>query len=116
MIKNPGMKDLRGPSRRNFLKMVGAAGAAFGLERSHVLNYLLDEGGSALADSGCASVNRSVHIIGGNGSVAWFQLLWPHLEVADQANMGKGFAYHSYDVPGTLVPAMGNNGAFFYAP
>jgi hypothetical protein len=116
MIKNPGMKDLRGPSRRDFLKMVGAAGAAFGLQRSHVLNYLLDEGGSALADTACATANRSVHIIGGNGSVAWFQCLWPHLDVADQANAGKGFAYHSYDVPGTLVAAAGGNNPFFYAP
>jgi len=45
-----------------FLRLVGAAGAAFALERSKVLNYLLDEGGTALADS-CATCCRSVHII-----------------------------------------------------
>ena len=61
IIKNPGMKDLRGDSRRTFLKLVGAAGAAFALERSKVLNYLLDEGGSALADSGSPSVADRSH-------------------------------------------------------
>src|SRR3954470_685956 len=116
-MTNPRVKDLRGASRRNFIRLVGAAGAAFALERSKVLNYLLDEGGSAMADTGaCATTNRSVHIIGGNGSVAWFQLLWPHLEVADMANAAKGFSYHSYDVPGTLIPASGGNKPFFYAP
>ena len=100
MKRNPGMRDLRGDSRRTFLKLVGAAGAAFALERSKVLNYLLDEGGTALADTGCGATNRSVHVIGGNGSVAWFQLLWPHIEVAQSNNAA--FAYHSFDVPGTL--------------
>jgi hypothetical protein len=118
IIKNPGMKDLRGDSRRTFLKLVGAAGAAFALERSKVLNYLADEGGTALADSGsCAKICRSVHIIGGNGSFAWFQLLWPHLDVAqttDPAQQSK-FSYHSYDVPGALYNAPNGN-PFYYAP
>ena len=51
------LKDLRGPSRRNFLKWFGAAGAAIGLERSKVLNCLIDSGGVALADS-CSVANR----------------------------------------------------------
>jgi len=119
MSKNPGMKDLRGDSRRNFLRLVGAAGAAFGLERSHVLNYLGDNGGTALADNGaCSSSCKSVHIIAGNGSFAWFQLLWPHLDVA--ASTKPGLAYHSYDMngnpQGTLVPAANGNNPFFYAP
>ena len=114
MSKNPGMKDLRGDSRRNFLRLVGAAGAAFGLQRSHVLNYLGDNGGVALADSSCSTVNKSVHIICGNGSFAWFQLLWPHLDVAASTNTA--LAYHSFDVPGTLVPGVGGNKPMFYAP
>jgi len=119
IIKNPGMKDLRGSDRRTFLKLVGAAGAAFALERSKVLNYLLDEGGSALADpASCAKICRSVHVIGGNGSFAWFQLLWPHLDVAtttDPAQMAK-FAYHSYANPGTLFDPGGADKPFYYAP
>lgn len=115
MSKNPGMKDLRGDSRRNFLRLVGAAGAAFGLERSHVLNYLGDNGGVALADNGaCSTTCKSVHIVAGNGSFAWFQLLWPHLDVAASTNTA--LAYHSFDAPGTLVPAAGGNNPMFYAP
>src|SRR5689334_17316431 len=114
IIKNPGMKDLRGDSRRTFLKLIGAAGAGFALERSKVLNYLLDEGGSALADTACSTTNRSVHIIGGNGSVAWFQLLWPHIEVAQSNN--SAFAYHSFDVPGTLHTPPEPDKPFYYAP
>lgn len=115
-MSNPQMKALRGDSRRTFLRLVGAAGAALALERSKVLNYLFDEGGSALADgASCATTNRSVHIIGGNGSVAWFQLLWPHLEVA--ASNNPAFAYHSFDVPGTLyTPSDPANKPFYYAP
>ncbi len=93
-MANQGMKDLRGAQRRDFIRWIGAAGAALALERSKVLNYLLDEGGSALADpAACATTNRSVHIIGGNGSEAWFQLLWPHLEVV--SNFSNSFAYHA---------------------
>lgn len=115
MIKNPGMRELRGDSRRTFLKLVGAAGAAFALERSKVLNYLFDEGGSALADTGaCARVCRSVHVIGGNGSVAWFQLLWPHLEVVASGNTA--FAYHSFGTPGVLHDPGGADKPFYYAP
>jgi hypothetical protein len=118
MIKNPGMRDLRGNNRRTFLRLVSAAGAAFALERSKVLNYLLDEGGSALADMGCATCNKSVHIIGGNGSLAWFQLLWPHLDIAQTTDPTQQatFAYHSYDVPGTLYTPGAPNNPFYYAP
>ncbi len=111
------LKDLRGPSRRNFLKWFGAAGAAIGLERSKVLNVLSDSGGVALADT-CAAANRSVHLIGANGSLAWFNLLWPHVAVAtttDATQQGT-FAYHSYGTPGTLYAPGGGNQPFYYSP
>src|SRR5262245_21650026 len=96
-MANPRMKDLRGPDRRNFLRLMGVAGAAFALERSKLLNFLADEAGSALADeAGCASVNRSVHVHAGNGSYGWYQLLWPHIEIAQADNAS--FAYHSDSV------------------
>jgi hypothetical protein len=107
------MKDLRGASRRNFLRLMGVAGAAFAIERAKVLDYIANEGGSALADE-CTTTLRNVSVIGGNGSFAWFQLLWPHLDVA--ASMNPAFAYHSFDVPGTLVQASGADHAMFYAP
>ena len=101
------LKELRGLKRRNFLRWIGAVGAAVGLERSGLLNFLADTGGSALADGLCPASNRSVHIIGGNGSFAWFQLLWPHLDVANSGNaamayhaFGQGVQYTEPDVPG----------------
>jgi hypothetical protein len=110
------LKDLRGPSRRRFLKWFGAAGAAIGLERSKVLNVLLDSGGVAMADM-CAAANRSVHLIGANGSLAWFQLLWPHLQIADPANAGMGFAYHAYNQGFLYTPTAGSgNQPFYYGP
>ncbi len=112
-MSDPDMKNLRGRDRRTFLRLVGAAGAAFGLERSKVLDYLFDQGGAALADS-CNTTLRSVHVIGGNGSFAWFQLLWPHIEVATSGN--SAFAYHSFDVPGTMYTPGGADQPFYYAP
>ena len=106
------MRDLRGDSRRNFLRWIGAAGAAFALERSKLLNFLLDEGGSAMADpAACATTNKSVHIVGGNGSFAWFQLLWPHLEVAKAMN--GDFAYHA---PGDGFEFLGGDKPFYFGP
>ena len=114
-MSNPRLKDLRGNSRRTFLRLFGAATAAFALDRTRALDWLLDQGGVALADpAACTKTNRSVHIIGGNGSFAWFQLLWPHIEIAQTPGMG--FAYHSYDVPGTLHTPGGADRPFYYAP
>ena len=110
------LKDLRGPRRRTFLKWFGAAGAALGLERSKVLDVLAGHGGVALADA-CGAANRSVHIIGGNGSFAWFQLLWPHNEVALPTNAGKGFAYLGYGAgTNTYTPMTGMGNTFTYGP
>src|SRR5690348_4466109 len=114
-MSNPRLKDLRGQNRRTFLRLFGAATAAFALDRTRALNWLFDQGGDALAGpASCTLTNRSVHVIGGNGSFAWFQLLWPHLDVAASGNTN--FAYHSFDVPGTLHAPGGANMPFFYAP
>jgi hypothetical protein len=88
------LKELRGVKRRNFLRWIGAVGAAVGIERTGLLNFLADSGGSALADGLCPPTNRSLHIICGNGSFAWFQLLWPHIEVAN--SMNPAMAYHAF--------------------
>ena len=53
------LKELRGLKRRNFLRWIGAVGAAVGLERTGLLNFLADSGGSALADGLCPASNRS---------------------------------------------------------
>jgi len=111
-MANPRLKDLRGPDRRNFLRLMGVAGAAFALERSKLLNFIADEGGTALADeSTCASVNRSVHIVAGNGSHGWYQLLWPHVAIAQAGN--DSFAYH--ESPANTMFYQGDK-MFAYAP
>lgn len=106
------LKDLRGSSRRRFIRWLGAAGAAVAVDRTRLLNFVSDSGGVAMADGmTCATVNRSVHIVGGTGSFSWFQLLWPFPEIAASGNTS--FAYHSFDVPGT---AYNGDKPFFYAP
>jgi hypothetical protein len=88
------LKDLRGQSRRKFLRWTAATGAALALERSQVLNVIGDSAGSAMADeASCSTTMRSVHLVAGDGGFAWFQLLWPHNEVATSTN--DNFAFHA---------------------
>jgi len=106
------IKDLRGSSRRRFIRWLGAAGAALAVDRSRLLNFADDVGGEALAGGmACAGTNRSVHIVGGNGSFAWFQLLWPFVNIA-QAN-NPSFAWHA---PGEGQLHVGGDKPFYYGP
>lgn len=92
---NDRLKTLQGGSRRHFLRWATAAGAALALDRAKVLDVISDSGGTALADEGsCSLTCRSVHIVAGDGGFAWFQLLWPHLDVA-RSNNGN-FAFHRF--------------------
>jgi hypothetical protein len=111
-MANPRLKELRGPARRRFLKYAAAAGAAFALDRSKLLNVLLDEGGSALADTAaCAETNKSVHLMFGRGCYAWMQLLWPLVDVAKAQN--PSFAYHA---PGQGFEHTLGDKPFYYGP
>jgi len=95
---DPKIKDLRGTSRRRFLRLMAVAAAGYGVGRSDLLGHLADLGGSALADDGsCATTNRSVHIVSGGGNFAWWQLLWPLVDVAKGAQANPQFAYHGFD-------------------
>jgi len=69
--------DLRGTSRRDFIRATLTASAALGLGPLRALEVLDRHGGSALADEACASTARTVHIAAGNGGLSWFTLLWP---------------------------------------
>ncbi len=81
-------------SRRSLVKWSVAAGAALGLKPWQVFDVLETNGGVALAaDASCHPTNRSVHIIGGTGGFAWFQLLWPHNDIAAANN--PNFAFHA---------------------
>jgi hypothetical protein len=106
------LKNLRGPSRRSFLRWAGAAAAAVALDRSRLLDFLSGAGGTALADDmACRTTNRSLHLVGGMGSFAWFQLLWPHLDVVYANN--PAFAYH--EEPDNTLFYTGDK-PFAYAP
>jgi hypothetical protein len=95
--------DLRGASRRDFIRWGIYTGGLLGLRPWRVLEVFEDTGGQALAASACASTNRSVHLLAGVGGFAWFQLLWPHVDVALAQN--DGFAYHAPGQGGLLAGA-----------
>lgn len=106
------VKNLRGASRRRFIKWFGAAGAAFAVDRARLLDFADDVGGEAFAGGmACAGTNRSVHIVGGNGSFSWFQLLWPFVQIA-QAN-DPSMAWHA---PGEGQLHVGGDKPFYYGP
>ena len=110
------LKNLHGPSRRHFLKWATTMGALLGLERARFLDALSGTAGTALAQTAsCASTMRSVHLVAGNGGLAWFQLIWPHVEVAMPPGgvNAANFAFHS---PGNAVLAAGTDRPFAYAP
>jgi hypothetical protein len=105
------LKNLEGPSRRSFLKYATAAGAVFALDRAKVLDVISDSAGTAMADDACATTCRSVHIVGGNGGIAWFSLLWPHVEIANSND--PNFAFHAQ---GKQVAAKDTDKPFVFAP
>ncbi|MFO0555852.1 MAG: twin-arginine translocation signal domain-containing protein [Polyangiaceae bacterium] len=106
------LKNLEGPSRRQFLKWACAAGAALAVERARFLNVINDMGGEALAQAAsCAATNKSFHIVAGDGGFAWFQLLWPHVEIAKSNN--DSFAFHAY---GEQTDATDTDKPFVHGP
>jgi hypothetical protein len=105
------LKNLDGSSRRNFLRFTAAAGAVLALDRAKVLDVIADSAGTAMADNACAANCRSVHIVAGDGGFSWFQLLWPHVEIATSND--PGFAFHAQ---GQQVKAKDTDKPFYYAP
>ncbi len=70
-------------SRRALIKWSLAAGAALGVSRSRIAEILDKTAGQGVAAAAVElPATRSVHILAGNGGFAWFQLLFPHHEVA----------------------------------
>src|SRR5689334_24836840 len=112
MAKKRNDEERRELSRRSLIKWTLAGAAALGLPRWKVFEILEVSGGKALAaTAACAPTNRSVHIIAGNGGFAWFQLLWPHNDVAAAAS--QTFAFHA---PGQSTLAAGTDNPFTLAP
>lgn len=108
---NDRVKNLKGRSRRHFLRWATTAGALLAVERSRVLDIIADSGGSAMADESCGTSNRSVHLAAGFGGLAWYQLLWPHVAIAQAAN--DTFAFHA---PGEATLAVDTDKPFVFAP
>lgn len=94
-------------SRRALIKWTVAAGAALGVSRSRVFDILEGTAGRGVAFAASeAATTRSVHIVAGNGGLAWFQLFWPYPDIAKANNTQ--FAWHkpgqATDVAGTDKP------------
>ncbi|MSP26439.1 MAG: twin-arginine translocation signal domain-containing protein [Myxococcales bacterium] len=104
-MANWKLKDLRDDRRRTFLKMCGVAAAAVGIDRSRMLNFLADEGGSGLAEAAISSYGRTLIVPAANGVQAWFQELWPLPDVAL-----KGLAKAS--IPSGNIPGQGSIGNY----
>ena len=99
-------------SRRSLIKWSLATGAVLGLERWKVFEVLEGSSGRALAaEAACLPTNRSVHIVAGVGGFAWYQLLWPHNDVAAAAS--DSFAFHA---PGQIAMAEGTDRPLTLAP
>jgi hypothetical protein len=95
MAKSPFSKrdEEREITRRALIKWSVAAGAALGVSRSTIFEILERTAGRGVAFAAAeAPTTRSVHLIAGNGGAAWFQLLWPHNDVAAANNTN--FAWH----------------------
>ncbi len=109
MAKSPFTKrdEQYDVTRRALIKWTVAAGAALGVSKAKVFEILEKTAGKSTAAA--ASMNltaRSVHIVAGNGGLAWFQLMWPHVDVAEARNAQ--FAWHAVGqetrVAGTYKP------------
>ena len=89
MSTNEDLKDLRGSSRRDFIRWSATVAAALGLSRARFLDVLNDTGGTALADSAaCGGTAKSVHLVGGQGGFAWFTQLFPYPGIAKAGASG----------------------------
>ena len=109
MAKNKLLSPI---ARRDLIKWGTFVGASLGLPRWKVFEVLEMAGGSALAQqAACLPTNRAVHIAAGNGGFAWFQLLWPHVDVARANNAS--FAFHA---PGMATMAQGSDKPLAFGP
>jgi hypothetical protein len=97
------LKDLRGTSRRDFLRWSATVAACLGVERARLLNVLNDTAGTAAADNAaCATINRVVSIVDGIGGLANWTQVFPVPAVVTSTNAN--FAHYSL---GTSMPAAG---------
>src|SRR4051794_33565006 len=85
--------DIPDHARRDFIKWTIGLGAALGLRPWKVFEVQESLVGPAVAASAsCASVNRLVGQVWGNGALSWMTLLWPHVA---QATLGGNASFHA---------------------
>jgi hypothetical protein len=108
---DPRLIDLRGASRRDFLRWGATVAACLGLERARFLNVLNDTAGSAAADAACAISKKSIHFVDGNGGFARWTQVFPFPKVITSTNnnyshyaLGKAVAATGYDKPWQFGP------------
>lgn len=96
-------------TRRALIQWSLAAGAALGVSRAGVLDVLERSGGSSIAAAAAVTTTkRSVHLRGVNGGLAWFQLLWPHNDIAVARDSNAAIPFH---LPGEHSSVAGTGGA-----
>jgi hypothetical protein len=106
------LKDLRGASRREFIKWSTVMAAALGLERSKMFDVLNDTAGTALADSAQARPTCfTIFQMEGNGGLANMQLLFPQTRVALGNN--PAFPFHAM---GKAIKVEGTQKDMYVAP
>jgi hypothetical protein len=106
------LKELRGSGRRDFLRWSATVAACLGLERARFLDVLGDTAGTAAADTAaCASTNRLIHIVDGNGGFSNWTQVFPFAKVIGSTNT----AYSHYAL-GKGVPGVGFDRPFTHAP
>ena len=114
MAKSPFSKrdEQRELTRRALIKWSVAAGAALGVSRSKIFEILEKSAGKDVAFAAAENpTTRSVHIVAGNGGLAWFQLFWPQNDVAAANN--PNFAWHK---PGQSTVVAGTDNKLTIGP
>lgn len=92
-------------TRRALIKWSVAAGAALGVSRSKIFEILERAAGRDTAFAAAENpTHRSVHIVAGNGGLAWFTAFWPHNDIAAAAPGGAAVKAGGTLVPGTDKP------------
>ncbi|MFT3698859.1 MAG: hypothetical protein QM831_37275 [Kofleriaceae bacterium] len=92
-------------SRRALIKWSLAAGAALGVGRGKIVEILEKTAGKRTAEAAATSTTkRSVHIRAGTGGLAWWQLMWPHNDVAAAKNTA--FAWPQQFFSGTQTKVL----------
>ena len=114
MAKHPFTKreEHRELTRRALIKWSVAAGAALGVSRAKVFDILEKTAGKDTAFAAAANpTTRSVHVVAGNGGLAWFTQLFPFPGIASANN-----ANLAYNFPGQAALVAGTDKPYYSGP